>query len=139
MVLLSLNRTRSTHHTHTARSTQHSIEPTLVAHTGITYVPDFLANRMGIVNCANEQYGYVNDDPAIHRHFGREWENSIFVKTREVLKRAEAKDISTAVAANEIADEMAAVPHPIWGHRSAQVIASLVANEWAAGGPFGTD
>jgi glutamate dehydrogenase/leucine dehydrogenase len=28
----------------------------------ITYVPDFLTNRMGIVNCANEQYGYVNND-----------------------------------------------------------------------------
>lgn len=25
---------------------------------GITYVPDFVANRMGIVNCANEQVGY---------------------------------------------------------------------------------
>lgn len=36
-------------------------------------------DRMGIVNCANENYGYVSNDPAIHRHFGRDWDNSIFV------------------------------------------------------------
>eukprot|EP01084_Bolivina_argentea_P237003 398420_1 len=26
------------------------------------YVPDFLANRMGIVNCSNEQYGNISND-----------------------------------------------------------------------------
>src|SRR6185295_1594290 len=35
----------------------------------IAYVPDFVANRMGIVNCANEQYGSIPDDPAIVRHY----------------------------------------------------------------------
>ena len=34
---------------------------------GILYVPDFVANRMGIVNCANEQYGSLPDDPAISK------------------------------------------------------------------------
>jgi len=28
---------------------------------GITYCPDFIVNRMGIVNCANEQYGRVGE------------------------------------------------------------------------------
>ena len=45
-----------------------------IAAQGITYVPDFVANRMGIVNCANEAYGRVgddaDDDPAIARHLG---------------------------------------------------------------------
>ena len=28
---------------------------------GIIYVPDFVCNRMGIVNCANEQYGSIGE------------------------------------------------------------------------------
>ena len=43
-----------------------------LAERGITYVPDYVCNRMGIVNCANEQYGRVGPlgstvDPAINR------------------------------------------------------------------------
>jgi len=49
----------------------------LLDRMGITYVVDFAANRMGIVNCANETYGYVKDDPYIEKHLGREWENSV--------------------------------------------------------------
>lgn len=98
---------------------------------GICYVPDFVCNRMGIVNCANEQYGYVTDDPAIERHFGRDWDNSVFHITQEVLRRAKERGIPTAIAANELADEYAAVPHPIWGHRQRDVIRSLVADGWA--------
>ena len=44
----------------------------------IIYVPDFLTNRMGIVTCANEQYGHINNDPMIENHFSRDWEHSIF-------------------------------------------------------------
>ena len=100
---------------------------------GITYVPDFLGNRMGIVNCANEQYGYVPDDPAIERHLGREWENSVYLMTRKVLERAKATGVSTAKAANELADELSMVPHPIWGHRGAQIIEGLISDGWAKG------
>src|SRR5690606_39368067 len=57
---------------------------------GIVYVPDFLGNRMGIVNCANEQYGFVPDDPAIHRHLGREWEHTALPMTRKDPDRTEA-------------------------------------------------
>lgn len=38
--------------------------------------------RRGIVNCANEQYGRLENDPAIERHFGRDWENSCFNITK---------------------------------------------------------
>jgi glutamate dehydrogenase/leucine dehydrogenase len=49
-----------------------AVHDELLSARGIVYVPDFLANRMGIVNCANEAYGRVgaNDemmDPAITR------------------------------------------------------------------------
>ena len=42
--------------------------------SSITYVPDFVCNRMGIVNCANEQYGSVGQlgsisDPAVARYW----------------------------------------------------------------------
>lgn len=98
----------------------------LLAERGIAYVPDFVANRMGIVNCANEQYGKVPDDPAILRHFGRDWENAVFVVTKRVLERAAREGITTSMAANALADEACRVPHPIWGHRGRSIIDGLV-------------
>ncbi len=97
---------------------------------GIVYVPDFLCNRMGIVNCANEQYGILPEDPAILRHFGRDWDNALFVVTRKVLERAKAEGTTTSVAANAIADELSETPHPLWGHRSRTILDALVAENW---------
>lgn len=97
---------------------------------GIVYVPDYLCNRMGIVSCANEQYGYIPGDPAIERHLGRAWDNSVFVITRACLALAEREGITTAAAANRMADELARVPHPIWGDRTRGIIAGLVADHW---------
>lgn len=102
----------------------------MLADRGITYVPDFLANRMGIVNCANEMYGNLPNDPAIHRHFGRDWDNSIFVMTRRVLALAEKEKTTTSVAANKIADELMKVPHPIWPDRTRQIVKSIVDSDW---------
>lgn len=97
---------------------------------GLVYIPDFLCNRMGIVSCANEQYGYVDDDPAISRHFGREWENSVFLVTQRTLALASAEGITTAAAAIRLADDLAREEHPIWGHRGAAIIRSLVRTRW---------
>jgi glutamate dehydrogenase/leucine dehydrogenase len=101
----------------------------LLAERGITYVPDFVANRMGIVSCANEQYGSLPNDPAIERHFGRTWDNAVFVITKEVLARAARTGTTTAAAANAMADEACTVPHPLWGHRSRAILESL-AGSW---------
>ena len=101
-----------------------------LAARGIVYVPDYLCNRMGIVHCANEQYGYVPHDPAIERHFGREWDNSVYLITRRALERAASEGITTAAAANHLADELACALHPIWGHRTQAIIAGLVADRW---------
>jgi glutamate dehydrogenase/leucine dehydrogenase len=98
----------------------------LLAERGVLYVPDFVANRMGIVSCANEQYGNLPQDPAIERHFGRSWDNSVYAITKRVLERAAAEGITTSTAANALADEACAVPHPIWGHRSRAILESLV-------------
>eukprot|EP00656_Telonema_subtile_P043527 TRINITY_DN49871_c0_g1_i2.p1 TRINITY_DN49871_c0_g1~~TRINITY_DN49871_c0_g1_i2.p1 ORF type:complete len:154 (-),score=50.43 TRINITY_DN49871_c0_g1_i2:169-630(-) len=111
-----------------------------IASMGITYVPDFVANRMGIVNCANEQYGRVgklgdhSDDPAIARHLTDDWENSVVNVTKGVLAKAARENVTPGQAANALADEKAAQEHPIWGHRAQQIINSLRRDGWADGG-----
>ena len=103
-----------------------------LAERGITYVPDFVANRMGIVNCANEQYGSLANDPSILRHFdGPEgWEGSVYNVTCQVLERARVEGTTSVAAANRMADERAAQPHPIWGERAGQIVESLIEGHW---------
>ncbi len=97
----------------------------------VVYVPDFVANRMGIVNCANEAYGFVPNDPAIQRHLGRDWEHSVFNATRRVLLRAKESGQTTAAAANALADELSVEDHPVWPRRGEQIIEGLVESGWA--------
>jgi glutamate dehydrogenase/leucine dehydrogenase len=97
---------------------------------GIIYVPDFLTNRMGIVTCANEQYGYINNDLLIENHFSRDWEHSIYNRTKQVLKESKEKDIPTAEIALKLADKLSKENHPIFGHRGKEIIKSLVENNW---------
>jgi glutamate dehydrogenase/leucine dehydrogenase len=102
----------------------------LLHERGITYVPDFLTNRMGIVNCSNEQYGYVNDDPMIERHLSRDWEHSIHQTTLRVLGESRSAGEPPARAALRLADRLSQELHPIFGHRGAETIRSLVENRW---------
>ena len=101
-----------------------------LAERGITYVPDLIANRMGIVFCGNEQYGYVNNDPMVQRHLGRTWHGGIHATIQRVLEMSKASDVTPSEAATSIADELADEPHPIWGHRSRYIIESLIADRW---------
>ena len=94
------------------------------------YVPDFLANRMGIVNCSNEQYGRINNDDAIERHLGKSYENGIYIMVHKVFGKSDGDNIPTGEAANIIADELMMNEHPIWGHRPWKIIESLVENKW---------
>jgi len=93
---------------------------------GVTYVPDFLANRMGIVHCADEAFGRLPDDPALLRHLGRDWDNAVYVVTRRVIARARDEGVGTAAAANALADELAREPHPIWPGRARAIARSLL-------------
>lgn len=97
---------------------------------GILYVPDFLANRMGIVNAANEQYGYFPNDPAIYRHLSREAPEGVFLRAMEVFRRAKEPGRTTAKEAELLADELALKLHPIWGHRGQVIINHLVKSGW---------
>jgi len=102
----------------------------LIARRDIVFVPDFVANRMGIVNCSNEQYGRIPADPAIERHFDRRWESSIFAVTRRILERSRDEGVTTSQAAKALADEAIEQSHPIWGHRGWQIIERLITDGW---------
>ena len=95
-----------------------------LAERGILYLPDFLVNRMGIVNCANEQYGYVDADPILSQHLGYDWTFSVYQTAQRVLERS--KDSHPPhMAAVTLAEELSLMPHPIWGHRGQATINSL--------------
>ena len=103
----------------------------------ILYVPDFLANRMGIVNCANEQYGVFDGDPAIQAHLQRDTPHGIFQRAQEVFERAAASGRTPAAEAELLADELSEDLHPIWGHRGYQIIQHLVSTGWDRQAPTG--
>lgn len=97
---------------------------------GIIYIPDFLANRMGIVNAADEQYGYVNDDPFFEKHLSKDWEHSVYQTALNVLTESQETGETTSEVAIRLADELSLQDHPIFGHRGKQIIATLVENKW---------
>ena len=103
---------------------------------GHHFVPDFLANRMGIVNCANEQYGTISTDPAITAHFDRVNPNGIHQRVLEVFRRAEASGKPPVEEAVTLADELGRQEHPIWGNRGQAIIDDLVASGWAEMSPL---
>jgi glutamate dehydrogenase/leucine dehydrogenase len=102
----------------------------LLQEAGILYMPDFLVNRMGIVNCADEASGHVDGDPAFERHLGDSWDNSIFRLSLSVLERARHTGKTPARVALELAEARSLEPHPIEGHRGVQIIRSLVDSDW---------
>ena len=104
-----------------------------VSQKGLVYVPDFLTNRMGIVNCANEQYGYVQNDPFIERHLEKDWEYSVYQTTLKVLEEAKNTGNPTGKVAVELADKLSLEDHPVFGHRGEQIIKTLVEEYWEKG------
>lgn len=108
----------------------HDRDDKAIADRGIIYVPDFLNNRMGIVNCANEQYGYVDNDEFIERHLQKEWNNGVYQTTLSVLKEVKETGKPTSEVAIKQATEMSMELHPIFGHRSLKIIQSLVNDKW---------
>ncbi|RIB22988.1 hypothetical protein C2G38_2074125 [Gigaspora rosea] len=86
---------------------------------------------MGIVNCADEASGYVENDPIFEKHLGDTWENSIYNLTKSVLSTAAASSRTPQEVAIELAEKRSFVKNPIFGHRGIQIINSLVnSKEW---------
>ncbi len=97
---------------------------------GIIYVPDFLTNRMGIVNCADEQSGYVNHDPLIEKHLTKDCKFSIHQMTLKVLNESKKSGQSTGAMAVKMAEKLSLENNPIFGHRGQLIINSLVEDGW---------
>lgn len=97
---------------------------------GIVAVPDFVANRMGIVQCANEQYGSLPDDPGILRHFDPTWGESVQAVTQRVLRLAAEEGLTPTQAANALADAASELQHPLWPERGRQIQDALKAERW---------
>jgi len=106
----------------------------LLASRGILYLPDFLVNRMGIVHCADEQYGSLTPDPRLEAHLGDAWENSIYNLSLSVLAEAQRTGEPPARVALRRAEERSFELHPLWGHRGAAILRSLVADGWSSSG-----
>jgi glutamate dehydrogenase/leucine dehydrogenase len=106
----------------------------LLAARGITYLPDFLVNRMGIVTCADEQSGYVDHDPVLEAHLGDSWENGVFRLSLAVLEEAARTGRTPHRIALDLAEQRSLQPHPLCGHRGKLIIRSLVEQGWASQG-----
>ncbi|KAJ3323480.1 hypothetical protein HDV06_001757 [Boothiomyces sp. JEL0866] len=103
----------------------------LLHNLGKVYVPDFLVNRMGIVNCADEHMGIIDDDPKLDMHLGKDWDNSIFNLTLQVLKESASTGKTSQAIAVALADQRSLEVNPCYGHRSLQIIKWLVkSREW---------
>ncbi len=97
---------------------------------GVLYVPDFLTNRMGIVTCADEQAGYVPDDPILERHLAPDGKDSIRRTVLEVLATSRSSGEPPSSVATAIADRRSLELHPVFGHRGAAIVRGLVADRW---------
>ena len=97
----------------------------------IIYIPDFITNRMGIVNFADEQAGYIQHDPMIEKHLDPEWEHSVYQTALRVLNSSRKTGKTPGITAVELAEELSLKNNPIYGHRGKLIIKSLVENGWA--------
>jgi glutamate dehydrogenase/leucine dehydrogenase len=94
---------------------------------GITFVPDYVCNRMGITNCADEWLGYLEDDVRLAAE-------RVFPDTLRVLRHAQNLHVSSLRAADELADIAASELHPLLGHRGRRIVDHLIASGWHQSG-----
>jgi len=92
---------------------------------GILYVPDFVINRMGIVNCADEQYGYLASEIDLKLQ-------EVYPSIYDLLEKSKTDDISPQFKSLELAEQLSLIPHPIWQHRGAKIIDYLMTSGWAS-------
>ncbi|MBC7776924.1 MAG: hypothetical protein H7246_15940, partial [Phycisphaerae bacterium] len=86
----------------------------------IIYLPDFFINRMGIINCANEQYGRLENDL-------KDEVEKVYSETLELLADCDATSKTPQEVALKWATEKGEILHPIWGHRSIQLLNNYIA------------
>jgi glutamate dehydrogenase/leucine dehydrogenase/methionyl-tRNA synthetase len=99
------------------------IDAQRLAQRGIAFVPDFLCNRMGITNCADEWMGHLEEDirAAVER---------VYPDTLRVLRHARQQGVTSLAAANQLADIAASELHPLFGHRGRRIVDHLISTGW---------
>jgi glutamate dehydrogenase/leucine dehydrogenase len=90
---------------------------------GIAFVPDFVVNRMGIVNCAGEVDGPLEDD--VDNAVAR-----VFPETLEILEEAKGRGTTALDVANQRADLLARERHPLHPMRARRILDRLLVR-WA--------
>jgi leucine dehydrogenase len=65
---------------------------------GIVFIPDFACNWMGIVNCANEAFGYLKEEIEMSL-------DNVSPIVESILQTSDAQKISHTEAAHRLADE----------------------------------
>lgn len=94
---------------------------------GIAFVPDFVANRMGIINCADEWHGYLGEDIRVEAE-------KVYPDTLRVFKYARNRSSTTMQAAKDLADIAASELHPMVLHRGRRLIDHLITAGWHKSG-----
>ena len=100
-------------------------DATRLADLDILFVPDFVCNRLGIVNCANEPFGNLLKD--IENALRR-----VAVDVRDILVAAKRRGVSPLIEANDRADQRAAELNPIFGHRGRALSEQLRHSGWSS-------
>ena len=90
---------------------------------GILFVPDFLCNRMGIVNCADEWLGYLEEDIKLASE-------RVYPDTLRVFKYSKNRAVTTMKAAIDLADISASELHPLLLHRGRRLSDELIKSGW---------
>lgn len=98
----------------------------LLKERGIVYLPDFVINRMGIVNCCNEQYGILSSDPLKENHFNPTNPHSIPTVINMILNTS--GNIGNATIAERLADRLIEEPNPIYGKDRCENIITEIFN-----------
>jgi glutamate dehydrogenase/leucine dehydrogenase len=90
---------------------------------GIVYVPDFIINRMGIVNCSDEPNGYLPDEVETAA-------DNVYPAVYSLLEDAKKIHHSPQFEAINLAEELSKINHPIRGHRGIKIIKHIIAKGW---------
>ena len=101
-----------------------------LAERGIALVPDYVANRMGIVSCCDEHAGRVHPDPAVLAQLDRDDAHGIYQVVQRVLGEARRRAVAPASAANALADAAMQELHPIQGDRARRIVSALLDGGW---------
>ncbi|MFN8673763.1 MAG: class I tRNA ligase family protein [Candidatus Sericytochromatia bacterium] len=95
----------------------------LLKEKNILFVPDFLCNRMGIVNCADEWLGYLEEDIKLASE-------RVYPDTLRVFKYSKNRSVTSMKAAIDLADIAASELHPLLLHRGRRISDELIKSGW---------